>query len=79
MSYSYQEFDDVLHNFDDRHIFTISLMVFMREYMKVGKCYCTQIMVSFKIGLYKHFNAVYMHRADLLFEILLPRIYQCLL
>ena len=45
MCYRYQEFDDGLHNFDDRHIFTISLMVFMREYMKVGKLYCTHIMV----------------------------------
>ena len=35
MLYRYQECDDGLHNFDDRHIFTLNLMLFMREYMKV--------------------------------------------
>ena len=36
MMYRYQESADGLHNFDDRHVFTISLMLFMREFMKVG-------------------------------------------
>ena len=36
MWFRYQEFDEGIHNFDDKHIFTISLLRFMREYVKVN-------------------------------------------
>ena len=36
MWFRYQEFDEGIHNFDDKHIFTIALLRFMREYMKVN-------------------------------------------
>ena len=35
--FRYQEFDEGLHNFDDKHIFTLALLGFMREYVKVNR------------------------------------------